>query len=206
MPHPTRGPRQRARLAVAAIGLATLAGCGGAGVTASSQPAASTAGSAPAGGAATVGQSAPAGTFTDLAGATVNVASYRGTPTVLWFIATDCSSCTASIPAVADHLAALHADGVNVAVIDLYGDLGQGPAAAHALSQVERKLAAAKVGDPTWTWGISSRDLSYRYDPFGAPDVYYVIDRTGRITYRNGVPVSTMNDLLQHAHDAAQPA
>ena len=206
MPRPHSTGRLLRRLAMAAIGLATVAACGGTGLADSSRSASSRSGSATASDAAMVGGQAPAGTFTAVDGATIDVAAYRGRPTLLWFIATDCSSCTASIPAVADHLAALHADGVNVAVIDLYGDLGQGPTAAHALSQVERKLAAAKVNDPAWTWGISSRDLSYRYDPFGAPDVYYVIDPTGRITYRNGVPVSTMNDLLRHAHDAAKQA
>lgn len=197
--------RQLPRLAVAAIGLATLAACTGAGVAASSQHSATTSG-ATASDTAQVGGTAPGGTFTAVDGTTVDVASYRGKPTLLWFIATDCSSCTASIPAVAEHLDALRSEGVNVAVIDLYGDLGQGFAAASALTQVERKLARAKVNDPAWTWGISSRDLSYRYDPFGAPDVYYVIDRTGRITYRNGVPVSTMTELLAHAHAAAQQA
>jgi peroxiredoxin len=207
MPHPISPRRYLTRAAVAAIGLTALASCGvGAGATATSQPASTTGAGDGASGVATVGRTAPAGTFTTVGGATIDVASYRGTPTVLWFIATDCSSCTASIPTVADHLDALRADGVHVAVVDLYGDLGQGSSAAHALSQVEHHLAGAKANDPTWTWGISSRDLSYRYDQFGAPDVYYVIDRTGRITYRNGVPVSTMSDLLRHAHAAAQSA
>jgi hypothetical protein len=33
--------------------------------------------------------------------------------------------------------------------------------------------------------------------------VYYVLDRTGKITYKNTVPVSTMDQLLAHAHAAA---
>lgn len=202
MSRPTVTILRRTRLAVAAVGLATLTACGAGTVVAGSSPSATTRSAAPE--VATVGALAPAGTFTAVDGSTVDVASYRGRATVLWFIATDCSSCTASIPAVAHHLNALRADGVSVAVIDLYGDLGQGPAAARALTGVQRKLASAQVGDPAWTWGISSRNLSYRYDQYGAPDVYYVLDRTGRITYRNSVPVSTMSDLLSHAHAAAQ--
>ena len=203
MPRSTATLRTAGRLAAASIGLATLAACGGdTGVTAATAPT-SPQGSVAASDVATVGAAAPAGTFSTVDGATVDVASYRGKPTVLWFIATDCSSCTASIPTVADHLNTFRADGVNVAVIDLYGDLGQGPAAARALAQVGHKLAGPRLTDPTWMWGISSRDLSFRYDPYGAPDVYYVIDRAGRITYRNSVPVSTMSDLLAQAKAAA---
>ena len=205
MPRPTVNAHRVTRVALATVGLATLAACGaGTGVAASSQPASTRGADSASNAVASVGAVGPAGTFTAVDGHTVDVASYRGKATVLWFIATDCSSCTASIPSVADHLNTLRADGVNVAVIDLYGDLGQGPAAARALGGVERKLAGTRVGDPAWTWGISSRDLSYRYDPFGAPDIYYVLDRTGRITYRNSVPVSTMSDLLAQAHAAAQ--
>ncbi len=153
---------------------------------------------------AKVGSTAPGGTYTTLDGQSVDVASLRGKPTVLWFIAANCSSCTVSITALADHLAELKADGVQVKVIDLYGDLGQGPKAAAALTELGRQFAGKRFQDPTWQWGISSPELSFRYDPRGQPDIYYIVDRTGKITHRNGVPVSTMGDLLANAHAAAQ--
>ena len=152
---------------------------------------------------AKVGAASPAGKYADLAGRTVDVASLRGKPTVLWFIAAGCSSCTASIPALADHLAELKADGVQVKVIDLYGDLGQGPKAAASLTKLGRGLAGKRFDDPTWQWGISSKELSFRYDQYGEPDVYYVLDRAGKVTYKNGVPISTMDELLSNAHAAA---
>lgn len=154
-------------------------------------------------GPAKVGAASPAGAYTDLSGQALDVASLRGKPTVLWFIAAGCSSCTASIPALADHLGQFKADGVQVKVIDLYGDLGQGPKAAGALTKLGRGLAGQRFEDPTWQWGISSKELSFRYDQFGEPDIYYVLDRTGKITYQNGVPISTMDALLTHAHAAA---
>lgn len=195
-----------AALAVTAAALLATAACG----TQTSGTAISGAGAVGAKGdsvspaRAAVGSTAPGGIYTDLQGRSVDVASLHGKPTVLWFIAAGCSSCTASIPALADHLAELKADGVQVKVIDLYGDLGQGPKAAASLAELGRGFAGKRFQDPTWQWGISSPELSFRYDPRGEPDVYYVVDRTGKITYRNGVPVSTMGDLLANAHAAAQ--
>ncbi len=202
-------PRSRSRAAVLAVTAAALlatAACGNQ-ATSSATPA-GTAGSGSSAGSAsaapaTVGAPSPAGTYTTLDGQTVDVASAHGTPTVLWFIAAGCSSCTASIPALADQLAALKADGVQVKVIDLYGDLGQGPQGATELSALGHQLAGQRFDDPTWQWAISSQELSFRYDQLGEPDVYYVLDRTGKITYKNTVPVSTMDQLLAHAHAAA---
>lgn len=109
----------------------------------------------------------------------------------------------ASIPALANHLTELRAAGVQVAVIDLYGDLGAGPKAAGSLRSLGQGLVGERFEDPTWAWGISSRDLSYRYDQLGEPDVYYLLDRDGTVTYKNSVPVSTMSQLLAHAHQNA---
>ncbi len=200
-----------AALAVTAAALLATAACGNQTSRSATAAAGNAAGTAASGrtgesvstGPATVGAPSPAGAYTDLSGQAVDVASLRGKPTVLWFIAAGCSSCTASIPVLADHLAQLKADGVQVKVIDLYDDLGQGPKAAASLTQLGRGLAGKRFDDPTWQWGISSKDLSFRYDQMGSPDIYYVLDRTGKITYQNGVPISTMDELLANAHAAA---
>jgi len=196
-----------AALAVTAAALLATAACGNQTSRSATPAAGGAASSTTAESASTqpakVGAPSPAGAYTNLDGQAVDVASLRGKTTVLWFIAAGCSSCTASIPALADHLAELKADGVQVKVIDLYDDLGQGPKAAAALSKLGRGLAAKRFDDPTWQWGISSKELSFRYDQFGEPDIYYVLDRTGKITYQNGVPISTMDQLLATAHAAA---
>ena len=194
-------------LAVTAASLLATAACGN--QTSSGAPVApgnaanGTAAEAVSTQPAKVGAPAPAGEYADLAGQKVDVSSLRGKPTILWFIAAGCSSCTASIPALADHLAELKADGVQVKVIDLYDDLGQGPKAAASLTRLGRGLAGKRFDDPTWQWGISSKELSFRYDQYGEPDVYYILDQTGKVTYQNGVPISTMDELLSNAHAAA---
>jgi hypothetical protein len=205
MPHPTRSHPHRPRRAVAASVLtaATLLLASACGSSTAATPASGAAGG-PAPAAAAVGAPAPGGTFTTLDGTTLDVASLRGKPTVLWFVAAGCSSCTASIPAVADHLQQLHNAGVQVAVIDLYGDLGSGTQGAQDLRTLGTSLVGARLTDPGWTWGTSSKDLSFSYDASGQPDVYYVLDRTGTITYTDGVPVSTMDQLLSHALTAAK--
>lgn len=210
MPHPTRSHPHRPRRAVAASVLtaATLllaSACGSSTAATPGAAPASVGAWAPApAAAAAVGATAPGGTFTTLDGTTLDVASLRGKPTVLWFVAAGCSSCTASIPAVADHLQQLHNAGVQVAVIDLYGDLGSGTQGAQDLRTLGTSLVGARLTDPGWTWGTSSKDLSFSYDASGQPDVYYVLDRTGTITYTDGVPVSTMDQLLSHALTAAK--
>lgn len=175
MPPPTRSHPHRPRRAVAASVLtaATLllaSACGSSTAAPGAAPASGAAGG-PAPAAAAVGAPAPGGTFTTLDGTTLDVASLRGKPTVLWFVAAGCSSCTASIPAVADHLQQLRNAGVQVAVIDLYGDLGSGTQGAQDLRTLGTSLVGARFTDPGWTWGTSSKDLSFSYDASGQPDV-----------------------------------
>jgi hypothetical protein len=207
MPRPARPIGRLVPLAANASAVLVLAACG---TAAGSRPAPVSKPAPPAGATgsssavAAVGKPAPAGGFATLAGTNIDVTSFLGKPMLVWFIATECSSCTASIPALADHLKDLKADGGQAAVIDLYGDLGRGSKAGGQLTKLGRKLAGKRFSEPAWTWGISSRALSFRYDQYGAPDIYYIVDRTWKITYRNGVPVSTMTQLLEHAHAAAQ--
>jgi len=149
---------------------------------------------------ADLGKVAPAGTFTTTTDHTTNLASYvGGHPTMVWFIAAGCSSCQASIPAVAQHLHQLASDHVHVVVLDLYGDLGSGRSATTNLAAFGSTAAGSEYASPTWTWGLASKSLSYAYDPSGTPDEYFLIAPNGHIVYQNSVPVSTMSQLLSKA-------
>jgi len=146
--------------------------------------------------------SAPNGTFTTASGTTETIASLRGTPTMVWFVAGGCASCAASIPAVAAHLDQLTGHGLRVLTLGLYGDFSSGRRGATQLLSFGKSAAGLtreSITHPGWEWGMASKSLSLAYDPSGTPDLYVLIGRTGRIRYRNSVPVSTMKDLLEAA-------
>lgn len=143
-----------------------------------------------------IGSSAPAGTFTDLQGHTVSLAAFHGKPTLLWFVTTWCSSCQAGTQTMAQHIEQLRADGVKVVELELYHNLGgSGPSV--------RNLATTYAGKAShntdWTWGMASQQMSYRYDPKGYLDIYYLVDAQGHIRYINGAPASSVGDLLRAA-------
>ena len=143
-----------------------------------------------------VGTSAPNGTFTTLAGKTETVAALRGKPTLIWFMTTWCSSCQAGTQAMAQHIAALAADGVRVVEVENYQDLGQsGP----SVSTFAKTLAGSAFTDPDWTFGEASAALTHTYNPKAYLDLYYLIDAQGKITYVNSSPGSTMPQLLSAA-------
>jgi thiol-disulfide isomerase/thioredoxin len=142
------------------------------------------------------GQVAPGGTFTTLAGKSVNVASLSGQPTLVWFVSTWCSSCQAGTQAMAQYLPKLRADGVRVVEVELYQDLGQsGP----SMASFAGSLAGAEATNPDWTFGVSSAALTRTYDPQSYLDIYYLLNAEGRVAYVNGSPGSTMSQLLAAA-------
>ena len=139
---------------------------------------------------------APGGTFTTLAGQTVNVASLGGQPTLLWFVATWCSSCKAGTQLLAANIAKFQADGVRVDEVELYQDLGQsGP----SIGAFAKALAGTEYGNPDWTFGMSSAALTRTYDPQSYIEIYYLLNAKGQITYVNAPLVSTMPQLLRAA-------
>ncbi|MHB8293356.1 MAG: TlpA family protein disulfide reductase [Acidimicrobiales bacterium] len=144
----------------------------------------------------TVGRVAPSGAFTTPAGATASVASLRGTPTLVWFVTTWCTSCQAGTQLLAQDIAKFRADGVRVVELELYQDLGQsGPSIASFASS----YAGAAATNPDWSFGVASAGLTRTYDPRSYLELYYLLNAKGRVTYVNAPLVSTMPGLLQAA-------
>jgi hypothetical protein len=127
----------------------------------------------------------------------------RGQPVLVWFVADGCASCAASIPLVAEHLDAFARSGTRVLALGLYGAFGDGRQASAALAGFAQAAAGPAFTDPAWTWGLASEQLTAAYDPDGTPDNYYLLDPSGRVTYQDSVPVSTMGALLAHLQPPA---
>ncbi|MDA8314175.1 MAG: redoxin domain-containing protein [Actinomycetota bacterium] len=211
------GPRRRRRWALGAgtvllaagLGAYALAGGGGGTQSAKVQPVASehhaASASVPPSARAsaptsTPGTPAPNGTFTTPAGTTATIASLRGKPTMVWFVAGGCASCAASIPAVASHFHQLRAAGLRVLTLGLYGDFAAGSKGVAQLLTFGREAAFNEpITRAGWEWGMASKSLSLAYDPAGIPDLYVLIGPTGHVRYRNSVPDSTMGDLIAAA-------
>jgi thiol-disulfide isomerase/thioredoxin len=146
------------------------------------------------------GALAPNGTFTTLSGRTVSLSSFRGHPTLLWFMTTWCSSCEAGTEAMAKNISKLSSYGVKVIQVENYDDLGQsGP----ALGNFARTLAGPEFRNPDWVFGMASSSLTRRYNPQAYLDIYYLINPSGRIVYVNSSPASTMSQLLSAAKGIA---
>jgi hypothetical protein len=201
---PEAGPGGRARswwagrvLLISVIAVAVLAAAA-AGTWAARQ-----AGHKPA--AAGPQQAVPEGSFTLPGGSQATLASLRGHPAMVWFVAAGCQSCQVSIPVVAEHLAAFTRSGTRILVLGLYGAFDEGATGAGQLASFGKAAAAQASTSPVWTWGLASEQLTAALDPSGTPDAYFLLDAAGHVTYQNSAPVSTIIDLLAHlpGHAAA---
>jgi len=141
---------------------------------------------------------APGGMLTLLDRRRVSLASLRGRPVLVWFVAAGCASCGASIPAGAAHLGVVAKAGTRVVVLGMYGAFGQDRTGTAALASFGKAAAGTAFASPAWTWGVASEPLTAAFDPSGTPDAYFLLDAAGHVTYQNSVPVSTMGALLAH--------
>ncbi len=146
----------------------------------------------------------PNGTLDTVGGRILSLRSFRGTTTMLWFMVAGCASCVSSVPAVAGHMRTLQSHGVRVVSVDLYGDLPQTPQGRAEFFDFMSSVSKLNNPNSSWIWGLASKSLSYRLDPKGIPDLYYLIGPHGHIRYQNTVPLSTMRQLLQSAKSLAK--
>lgn len=148
----------------------------------------------PAGTMPAVGAPALDGSFTTVGQHTRTIATLRGRPALVWFVATWCSSCQAGTEALARNIDRFSSAGVRVVEVELYNDLGEpGP----NIRTFGQQFAGPAFANPDWTWGTASKGLSFAYDPKGYLDIYYLLDAHGRIRYINGSPSGTMPQLLK---------
>jgi hypothetical protein len=186
--------RHAVAVALAAVLAAVLAGCG-ASVT---KQATSGRPTPTATGLAATPPQAPNGALTLLNGTATTISAFRGSPTLVWFVAGGCASCAASIPAVAQQFPAFAQAKTRILVLGLYGAFDPGAQGAAQLAGFGQAAAGAAFADRSWTWGLASAGLTAAYDPGGVPDEYFLLDAGGQEVYQGSVPVSTMGALLAH--------
>jgi len=149
------------------------------------------------------GQTAPSATFTTTSGQTETVSALRGQPTLLWLVTTWCSSCQAGTTAMAQQIPTFAAHHVRVVELEVANDFGQ---AGPPITEFGQQLAGSSYQNPDWVWGMASPKLTQTYDPNGYLDIYYLLDRQGRVAYVNSSPGATMGQLLAEVARVGSPA
>jgi len=123
--------------------------------------------------------------ITFINGSKANLSQYRGHTVLLWFVTTWCSSCQDGAQLLSQqYYSALHSRGVAILTVELYNNLGQpGP----SLNQFANAYGIGSKAD--WLYGTAQQWVTYRYDPNGYLDIYYLINSQGDIIDTNvGLP------------------
>jgi len=136
--------------------------------------------------AVAVGRPIPTFTYRLLGGARLDTARLRGHRYMLWVMATWCPSCVTGAHVLARHNAQLRRSGFRIVQLEAAGDLGYpGPSLASIRSGVGLSSTA-----PNWYWGILTEAQSLALDPASAPDVFYLVDRHGRVRAQSSAPAA----------------
>ena len=141
------------------------------------------------------GQNAPAFTYRLLNGRRLTAKALHGHPYMLWMVASWCSSCETGSGVVGDHIQFLRDRGINVVEMRLANDLGSpGPGL-----QTFQKSVGMNAASPNWYWGELTEQQTLALDPKGYPDIYYLVDSSGKVTATNGNPAVTWNEIAKFA-------
>ena len=140
-----------------------------------------------------VGDYAPNAQFMLDNGTTVDLYSFlhHGHYVLIYFAATWCSSCAYGVLTLSHYAPLLTEKGVTIIVLEPYDDLGY---AGTPIGIFVSHFAGS--GSKFLITGYANLEMTETYDPYGYPDIYYLISPSGRIVYENIDLSSTINGLL----------
>ena len=142
-----------------------------------------------------VGDRVPAFSYHQLNGKILRNGALRGHSYMLWLVASWCSSCQTGSSVVGDHIDMLRQRGVRIVELRLAGDLGApGPGL-----QTFQRAVGKKAFSSNWYWGEASQAQTLALDPRGYADVYYLIDRRGKIVAIDGNPSASWDTIQRFA-------
>lgn len=148
----------------------------------------------------TAGLEAPNANFTLPNGTLQEVSNYKGKPMLVYFVATWCSSCIAGTRAITSNMSFFSNRDINVLELELYNNLGYpGP----SINDFVNTSSANASDSSRIISAYAGYKMSALYDPKAYLDLYYLINKNGRIVYVNGSPDITMPQLKSEVDSLA---
>ena len=131
--------------------------------------------------------------LTLLNGTTINTATLRGHPFVLWFVTTWCSSCVESQQLLAsEYYPALHSKGILIVEVENYDDLGEnGP------TLLQYTLKYGGLNQPGWLIGTAPEWVTQKYNPDEYLDIFYLVNQAGQIVGENEGLGAHLGSIIQ---------
>jgi thiol-disulfide isomerase/thioredoxin len=148
----------------------------------------------------TSGELAPNYEFLIANGSSANLTSYRGHVTVLWFVATWCSSCAQGNEELNQNYQFFREHGIKVVELELYRNLGySGP----DIASFVYSYAPTAYANSTIIPAQAGYNMTVSYDPKGYLDIYYLVSSSGKVLYVNSSLGSTLGQL-EHAINVSE--
>lgn len=143
-----------------------------------------------------VGAQAPEIAFVASDGKEHKLSEFRGRPVMLFLFASWCPTCVYGTQELARQFNRHKEAGLQIIQLRLYKNLGYpGP----SMADFAKENAKGIDGLGSWLWGEASREVSFTYDPWGYPDIYFLIDGDGTIHEINTAPEATIDSIIKFA-------
>ncbi len=139
------------------------------------------------------GQMAPAASFVSN-GQTIDLASFKGHPIMLWQVATWCGSCRAGLRTFAQEKALVDKSDITIIVLRDYKNGGY---PGISIKEFAHQTAPGLLHDPHFIFGDDTKALFTLYNPQHYVDVYDLIGGDGMIKAVSSTPSASF-DQIRH--------
>lgn len=128
--------------------------------------------------------------FKTINGKDMSLNDFKGQNIIVWFVATWCSSCSTSATFLQSKNNVLK--NTKIIILETYNDAGY---RGESLSKFIQDYAPKSLNYKNWFWSNSNENTSTLYNPKNYPDIYYLINKEGKIIAISSSPVATFNSI-----------
>jgi len=134
-------------------------------------------------------------------GTTHSLAEYKGRKIMLWLFSTWCHTCIIGVKAMQKEQAIWDKTGLVILAVRNYNNGGYpGP----DISTFMKKIAPSLLNHKGWVNGEATKDMYQKMNAKRFPDIYYLIDKKGRVQVVSTSPTATMNKILKFAQGTSE--
>ena len=130
----------------------------------------------------------PDASFTTLQGKTQTLGAYRNRKLMVWEVATWCRSCIAGLRAMQRHALELQMADITIILLRVYKNGGYPGLSIH---DFVKRFAPGLLDAPNWVMGTANANFSKIYNSRHYPDIYYLINRQGKVIAVSSAPGAT---------------
>lgn len=135
---------------------------------------------------------------------TMQLSHFQGKKRILWLFSTWCPSCAVGLQSLSKKQPVLLKNDVQVIALRNYNNGGY-PGLSGTINTFIKKFLKnpGLLKSKNWAFGVASKNLEHKYNPNHDPDIYFMINKKGKIVKKGNSLGAHLNKIMRFVKTSA---